>query len=50
VLLDGRIVATGGIELAERIEAEGFDTFRRGQAQRSPGDEELATARSGAAS
>jgi Fe-S cluster assembly ATP-binding protein len=29
VLLDGRIVATGAIELAERIEAEGFDAFRR---------------------
>src|SRR5204862_8168512 len=28
VLLDGRIVATGGPELAERVEREGFDTFR----------------------
>jgi Fe-S cluster assembly ATP-binding protein len=28
VLLDGRIVATGGPELAARIEAEGFDTFK----------------------
>src|SRR5262245_37046453 len=28
VLLDGRIVATGDAELARRIEAEGFDTFR----------------------
>jgi Fe-S cluster assembly ATP-binding protein len=28
VLLDGRIVATGGIELARRIEAQGFDRFR----------------------
>jgi Fe-S cluster assembly ATP-binding protein len=28
VLLDGRIVATGGAELAERIEAEGFDAFK----------------------
>jgi Fe-S cluster assembly ATP-binding protein len=30
VLLDGRIVATGDAELAKRIEAEGFDTFRAG--------------------
>jgi Fe-S cluster assembly ATP-binding protein len=29
VLLDGRIVATGGHELAARIEAEGFESFRR---------------------
>ena len=28
VLLDGRIVATGGPELAQRIEAEGFDAFK----------------------
>jgi Fe-S cluster assembly ATP-binding protein len=28
VLLDGRIVATGGPELAHRIEAEGFDAFK----------------------
>ncbi len=28
VLLDGRIVATGGPELAQRIEAQGFDTFK----------------------
>ncbi len=28
VLLDGRLVASGGPELARRIEAEGFDTFR----------------------
>ena len=28
VLLDGRIVATGGPELARRIEADGFDAFR----------------------
>ena len=28
VLLDGRIVATGGPELAARIEAEGFDAFK----------------------
>jgi Fe-S cluster assembly ATP-binding protein len=28
VLLDGRIVATGGAELAERIEADGFDAFK----------------------
>jgi Fe-S cluster assembly ATP-binding protein len=28
VLLDGRLVASGGPELARRIEAEGFDAFR----------------------
>jgi Fe-S cluster assembly ATP-binding protein len=28
VLLDGRVVATGGPELARRIEADGFDSFR----------------------
>jgi Fe-S cluster assembly ATP-binding protein len=28
VLLDGRIVATGGAELAERVEQDGFDAFR----------------------
>ncbi len=28
VLLDGRVVATGGPELAARIEAEGFDAFK----------------------
>jgi Fe-S cluster assembly ATP-binding protein len=28
VLLDGRIVASGGPEVAERVEREGFDTFR----------------------
>jgi Fe-S cluster assembly ATP-binding protein len=32
VLLDGRIVADGGPELARRIEAEGFDAFRDGLA------------------
>jgi len=30
VLLDGHIVATGDAELAKRIEAEGFDSFRAG--------------------
>jgi Fe-S cluster assembly ATP-binding protein len=29
VLLDGRIVATGGVELSRRIESEGFDAFRQ---------------------
>jgi len=29
VLLDGRIVATGGTELAARIESEGFESFRK---------------------
>jgi Fe-S cluster assembly ATP-binding protein len=28
VLLDGRVVASGGPELAQRIEGEGFDSFR----------------------
>ncbi|MGH9050594.1 MAG: Fe-S cluster assembly ATPase SufC [Acidimicrobiia bacterium] len=28
ILLDGRIVASGGVELAERLEREGFDAFR----------------------
>jgi Fe-S cluster assembly ATP-binding protein len=28
ILLDGRIVASGGVELAERLERDGFDTFR----------------------
>ena len=30
ILLDGRIVASGGVELAERLEREGFDAFRAG--------------------
>jgi Fe-S cluster assembly ATP-binding protein len=29
ILLDGRIVESGGTELAHRLEAEGFDSFRR---------------------
>jgi Fe-S cluster assembly ATP-binding protein len=29
ILLDGRVVATGGPELAQRVEAEGFDSFRK---------------------
>ena len=28
VLLDGRVVASGGPELAERVERDGFDSFR----------------------
>jgi Fe-S cluster assembly ATP-binding protein len=28
ILVDGRIVASGGIELAERLEAEGYDSWR----------------------
>jgi Fe-S cluster assembly ATP-binding protein len=28
ILLDGRVVASGGVELAERLESEGFDAFR----------------------
>ena len=29
ILLDGRIVASGGPELAERVERDGFDAFRQ---------------------
>ena len=29
ILLDGRIVETGGIELAHRLEADGYEAFRR---------------------
>ncbi|HZJ25958.1 MAG TPA: Fe-S cluster assembly ATPase SufC [Acidimicrobiia bacterium] len=29
ILLDGRIVATGGPELSRQVEADGFDAFRR---------------------
>jgi Fe-S cluster assembly ATP-binding protein len=32
VLLDGRIVATGGPEVAEQLERDGFDAFRAGAA------------------
>ena len=28
ILLDGRIVQTGGVELARRLESDGFDSFR----------------------
>ena len=28
VLLDGRIVARGGAEVAERLERDGYDAFR----------------------
>jgi Fe-S cluster assembly ATP-binding protein len=28
ILIDGRIVASGGPELAERLEAEGYDAWR----------------------
>jgi Fe-S cluster assembly ATP-binding protein len=28
ILLDGRVVATGGVDLAEQLEREGFDAFR----------------------
>jgi Fe-S cluster assembly ATP-binding protein len=30
VLVDGRIVASGGMEIAERLEAEGYEAFRSG--------------------
>jgi len=29
VFMDGRIVTTGGLELAQRLEEEGYDAFRR---------------------
>ena len=29
VLVDGRIVASGGMEIAERLEAEGYESFRQ---------------------
>jgi Fe-S cluster assembly ATP-binding protein len=32
ILLDGRIVASGGPELAERVELDGFDAFRQAAA------------------
>jgi Fe-S cluster assembly ATP-binding protein len=28
VILDGRLVASGGMELAHRLEAEGYEGFR----------------------
>jgi len=28
VLVDGRIVASGGMEIAERLEADGYESFR----------------------
>jgi len=28
ILVDGRIVATGGMELAEQLERDGYDAFR----------------------
>src|SRR5258708_24171026 len=30
VLVDGRVVASGGAELARQVEAEGFDAYRVG--------------------
>ncbi|NND83933.1 MAG: Fe-S cluster assembly ATPase SufC [Acidimicrobiia bacterium] len=30
VLIDGRIVASGGMEIAERLEADGYESFRAG--------------------
>ncbi len=32
VLIGGRIVASGGMEIAERLEAEGYEAFRAGEA------------------
>jgi len=29
VLVDGRIVATGGMEIAEQLEKSGYDSFRK---------------------
>ncbi len=34
ILVDGRIVASGGIELAEQLELEGYETFRAGAQSR----------------
>jgi Fe-S cluster assembly ATP-binding protein len=28
ILVDGRIVASGGLELAEQLEREGYEAFR----------------------
>ena len=28
VFMDGRIISTGGVELAQRLEQEGYDAFR----------------------
>ena len=28
ILIDGRIVASGGMELAEKLEADGYESFR----------------------
>jgi len=36
VLVDGRIVATGGADLAQRLEQEGYDAWRAGPAAQSP--------------
>jgi Fe-S cluster assembly ATP-binding protein len=29
VFMDGRVTVTGGVELAERLEEEGYDAFRQ---------------------
>jgi Fe-S cluster assembly ATP-binding protein len=34
ILLGGRIVESGGRELADRLEREGFDTFRTAEVAR----------------
>ena len=34
ILIDGRIVASGGMELAEKLEADGYESFRTGSEHR----------------
>jgi Fe-S cluster assembly ATPase SufC len=29
VLIDGRVVASGGMEIAQRLERDGYESFRR---------------------
>ena len=37
ILVDGRIVATGGMELAEQLERDGYDAFKTGAGQPGSG-------------
>ena len=37
ILVDGRIVATGGMELAEQLERDGYDAFKAGAGQHGAG-------------
>jgi Fe-S cluster assembly ATP-binding protein len=36
ILVDGRIVASGGLELAEQLEREGYEAFRAGSGSKAP--------------